>query len=222
MRPVFQSVPTSCGCETSGGHWSTQPAELKGIEMECESIELRLVGTKRLIMHCGRLADPLDPATKALARLTGKRAKTEADHLEIARAEWNGGLWLDGGRPCIPLEALIGTFVGAAKTRKRGDEAKAGLVVVENAIIDYRGPRDLDELWSDPAFRLRTGVRVRGARTMRTRPVFDEWSVRFTAQYLPSLLDQEEIIELYRVAGFMKGIGDWRPINGAFEVEVLG
>jgi hypothetical protein len=191
------------------------------LTLECENIDLRLVGTKRLLMHNGQLADPLADTTKALARLTGKRAKTEADHVEIARVEWNGGLWLDGGRPCIPAEALIATFVGAAKTRKRGEEARAGLVVTENGILDYVGPRNMDELWRDPAFRLRTGVRVRGARTMRTRPRFDDWSVRFTARYLPSVLDREEVVELYRIAGFLKGIGDWRPINGAYEVEVI-
>jgi len=189
--------------------------------MECDDLELRLTGTKRLIMHCGRLADPLDPAAKALARLTGKRPKTESDHEAIARTEWNGGLWLDGGRPCVPAEALVSTFVGAAKMRKRGDEARAGLVVTENAILDYSGPRDMDVLWRDPSFRLRTAVRVRGARTMRTRPCFLDWSLRFTARYLPSVLDREEVIALYRVAGFMRGIGDWRPMNGTFDVEVL-
>jgi len=190
--------------------------------MDCETINMRLVGTKRLIMHNGQLADPLADATKALARLTGKRVKTEADHLEIGRVEWNGGLWLDGGRPCVPAEALIATFVGAARTRKRGDEARAGLVVTENALLDYPGPKDLDQLWLNPAFRLRTSVRVRGARTMRTRPRFDDWSLRFTARYLASVLDRDEVIELYRIAGFMRGIGDWRPLNGTFEVEVIG
>src|SRR5689334_11070017 len=121
--------------------------------MDCETIDLRLVGTKRLLMHNGQLADPLADATKALARLTGKSAKTEADHLEIGRIEWNGSLWLDGGRPCVPCEALIATFVGAAKLRKRGNEARAGLVVTENALLDYPGPKDLDRLWKDPAYR---------------------------------------------------------------------
>jgi hypothetical protein len=190
--------------------------------MECESIRMRLTGTKRLLMRCGRLADPLDPASKALARLTSKRSKTDADHEEIARIEWNGSLWLDGGRPCVIAEALMSSFVGAAKTRKRGDEAKAGLVVRDNAIISYDGPSDLDGLWANPSFRLRTGVRVRGARTMRTRPCFSDWSVEFCADYLPSLLDRAEVIETFEIAGFFRGLGDWRPVNGTYAVEVIG
>lgn len=190
--------------------------------MESEGIRFRLIGTKRLLMHCGRLADPLDPASRALARLTGKRQKTIADHEEIARVEWNGGLWLDGGRPCIPCEALMASFVGAARTRKRGDEARAGLVVEKNAILKYDGPEDLDELWTNPSFRLRTGVRVRGSRTMRTRPAFADWSVEFTARFLPTLLDRVEVVDTFKVAGFFRGIGDWRPVNGTYAVEVIG
>ena len=189
--------------------------------MKAQSIRLRLFGTRRLIMHSGRLADPLDPITKELARLTSKRAKTEADHEEIARVEWNGGLWLDGGRPCIPLTALTATFVQAAKSRRRTMQAEAGLIVDHNAVLRHEGPQDLDELWQDKRFRLREGVNVHGARTMRTRPVFNDWSVEFTVQYLPTLLDRDEVFETYQIAGFTRGLGDWRPQNGTFEAEII-
>ncbi|MET4198642.1 hypothetical protein [Bradyrhizobium sp. LA6.12] len=189
--------------------------------MKAESIRLRLVGTKRLIMHSGRLADPLDPITKELARLTSKRSKTEADHEEIARVEWNGGLWLDGGQPCIPLDALMATFVQAAKSRRRTMQAEAGLVVDHNAALRYDGAHDMDELWRDKRFKLRLGVNVHGARTMRTRPVFNDWSVEFTARYLPTLIDRDEVYDTYLLAGFTRGLGDWRPQNGTFEVEII-
>ena len=189
--------------------------------MKPEAICLRLTGAKRLIMHNGQLADPLNPITKELARLTSKRAKTESDHLEISRVEWNGGLWLDAGKPCIPAEALMATFVEAARTRRRAPQAEAGLIVERHAPLRYVGPTGMDELWEDASFRIRVGVNVRGARTMRTRPVFDDWSVEFTALYLPTLLDRGEVRELYEIAGFMKGMGDWRPQNGTFQVEVI-
>ena len=54
--------------------------------MKAEEIKLKITGTRRLIMHAGRLADPLDPITKNLAKLTAKRAKTEADAGDRARA----------------------------------------------------------------------------------------------------------------------------------------
>ncbi|WP_271591840.1 hypothetical protein [Bradyrhizobium sp. CCBAU 65884] len=57
---------------------------------------------------------------------------------------------------------------------------------------------------------------------MRTRAVFPDWSAEFTAKFLPSLLDRSEVIETFEVAGFVRGIGDWRPINGTFSVEAIG
>lgn len=189
--------------------------------MKAESIHLKITGTKRLIMHCGRLADPLDPITKDLARLTSKRLKTEADHEEISRVEWFGGLWLHNGKPCIPAEALMATFVEAARSRKRGPQAEAGLVVEQHAALHYAGSTDMDELWKDEEFRLRVGVSVHGSRTMRTRPVFADWSTEFTAFFLPTLLNRDEVYETYVIGGFLKGLGDWRPQNGTYAVEIF-
>lgn len=191
--------------------------------MSFENIKLRITGTRRLLMHSGRLADPLDEVAKGLAKLTSKRLKTEADHEAISRAEWHGSLWLDGGMPCLPAEALMATFVKAAKDRKRGAQARAGLVVADNARLEYDGPRDMDELWKLPEFRLRVPVRIgANSRTMRTRPAFQDWSAEFTVMYMPSLLNRDEVVETYVTAGFTQAVGDWRPQNGTFSVEVVG
>jgi hypothetical protein len=148
--------------------------------------------------------------------------KTEADHEAISKVEWFGSLWLDDGLPCIPAEALMSAFVGAARSRRRGPQASAGLVVEAHAKLEYDGPRDLDALWDDQRFTLRVPVRVGNARTMRTRPVFDDWSIQFEASYLPSLLNRDEISETYAIAGFTKALGDWRPQNGTFSVTTIG
>src|ERR1700730_1982017 len=76
-----------------------------------------------------RHAPPHGELTKRLAKLTAKRPKTEADHREIARVEWHGGLWLSNGMPCIPAEALQATFRSAAKTERRGQPEGAGVLV---------------------------------------------------------------------------------------------
>jgi hypothetical protein len=189
--------------------------------MTAEEIKLRITGNRRLLTHAGRLADPLDEVAKDLKRLTSKRMKTESDHEEISRVEWHGGLWLDDGVPCLPAEALMATFVSAAKTRRLGDQARAGLVVEHHAKLQYDGPRDIDELWKLDRFRLRVPARVGPARTMRTRPCFPDWSAEFTAAYLPTLLNREVVFEVFVIAGFIKGIGDWRPQNGTFSVELI-
>jgi hypothetical protein len=186
--------------------------------MNPENINLKFIGVSPLLMHNGRLADPLDPNTMALAAVTGKRKKTRADHERIAELEWYGGLWLDGLRPCLPCEAIEATFTDGAQTRNKGPTARAGLVVNTPALLHYEGPDSLEDLWADEKFRLRTGVRVRNARTMRTRPRFPTWSAQVTASFLPTLLDRAEVVEFFRIAGSL-GVGDWRPRYGKFIVE---
>lgn len=188
--------------------------------MKYETMRLRFVGTKRLLMHSGRLADPLDPVTRDLARLTAKRPKTIADHQEISRTEWYGSLWLHGDRACVPAEALMATMVGGAKSLKKGLDVAAGVDIEQHAPLLYDGPQDIDELWECGDFKFRAGVKVGvNKKTMRTRPCFRDWRVEFTVNYLPSVVDPEVVVEACTYAGIRRGLGDWRPQNGKFLVE---
>jgi hypothetical protein len=190
--------------------------------MSTEMLRFALIGERPLLMHSSRLADPLHPLTRELSRLTKKRDKTEADHEEIARLEWSGGMWVSEGKPSIPSEAIEAAFIVAARTRKKGPQAKAGFVCTQSPLLQYQGPTTIEELWNDPSFRLRVPVNVNmGSKTMRTRARFPDWRVDVTAEFVPGLLDPAEIIEILRVCGFRCGIGDWRPKFGRFSVELL-
>lgn len=189
--------------------------------MNAETIKVRLIGDRPLLMHRGGLADPLDDIAGDLAKITAKRSKTRADHEEIARIEWHGSLWLSESRPCIPAEAVEASFINAARARKKGKQARAGLMVMGPCLLDYDGPRQLDKLWKDPAFRFRHAVRIGNARTMRTRPRFNAWRADVVATFLPTMLDRAETLEIFKIAGFQEGLGDWRPKYGRFSVEFL-
>lgn len=189
--------------------------------MSLETIKVRLNGRRPLLMHSGRLSDPLDPIARDLAKITGKRLKTAADHEEIARIEWFGGLWLSEGQPCIPSEAIEASFIAAARARRKARQARAGVMVKAPCPLDYDGPRDPHELWKDRAFQLRRSVRINNARTIRTRPHFPTWRAEATVNFLPSLLDRAEVLEIFEIAGAQEGIGDWRPKYGTFTVELI-
>jgi hypothetical protein len=188
---------------------------------EVEHVSLRLTGVRPLLMHNGALADPLDQQAIDLASFTGKRSKTKADYEIIAELEWFGCLWLHNSRPCLPEHVLESVFVDGARHKRKGRAAMAGLEIVAPALLEYDGPRDLPAMWKDPEFRKRAGVRIRDAKTMRTRPRFASWSAELTASYLPSLLDHDEIVAFYKIAGALVGIGDWRPKYGKFTVEEI-
>lgn len=181
-------------------------------------LTFRIEGTRPLLMRAGRLADPLDPAAQALARLAAKRAKTPADHEAIARTEWVGSLWLSGGRPCLPAEAIEACLVQAARMRRLGRAMATAVACETHAPLEFDGPADLDALWADPRFRLRSGVAVGRARVVRTRPRFPEWRAEIRLVVLSGLLDPDQVRDAAAMAGAHVGIGDWRPRFGRFRV----
>ncbi len=189
--------------------------------MSVEQMRIRLTGERPLLMHSSRLADPLDSIKIDLDRLTKKRDKTLADHEQIAKVEWHGGLWLRDGKPSIPCEAVESAFIAAAKTRRKGKQAKAGFSCTVSPLLQYDGPSDLASLWEDNAFRLRFAVNVNGSKVMRTRPRFNDWHVVVDVEFLPSLLNPDEVIEIFEIAGLREGLGDWRPKFGKFSVTKL-
>jgi hypothetical protein len=172
-----------------------------------------------LIMHNGRLADPLDEHTKRLAKLTSSKQKTEKYHREISEAEWYGSLYTDEDEePCLPGEVLESMLVEGAKKYKLGKAAKGAIIVTGDFKLVYDGPKKLAALWSHGGFLKRAGVRVGQSRIIRSRPCFPKWECTFTIQWDPDLIkDEDQLAEIVEASG-LTGVGDWRPKFGRFEV----
>lgn len=167
-------------------------------------------------MHNGRLADPLDEYTQALKGLTGKRAKTDEDHEEVARAEWMGSLYTDEqGRPCWPGENVEIMIRNAARKEKRGKDVEKGLMSAGNWPLKYQGPKDLEALWKSKKFLHRARVKQ---GIIRTRPMFTDWELVFDVDYDDEVLDQRDLVRWIEYAGRYIGLSDWRPKFGRFEV----
>lgn len=186
-----------------------------------KSLNVRLIGSSPLLTHSGALADPLNPFARAIKDVSGRRKKTDADHEELARLEWLGGLYVLGGEPCIPGENLEACIIAGAKKSKDGPQAKAGVICEQSPALQYDGPRDPDSLWADERFRLRVPVRVGQARVMRTRPRFDNWSCSAVIEFNDDFANRDDVLRWLRAAGDVIGLGDWRPKFGRFDVEVL-
>lgn len=184
-----------------------------------EELKLDLVGVAPLLMHSGRLADPLDSHATAIARIAAKRMKTPSDHEKMAELEWNGGLWLTDGRPSIPSEAIEACFVAAGKARRMGPKIKAGVTIQFSPRLLYDGHLQLEELFRDKRFVYRCGVRINNRTVIRTRPRFDQWSVSVCVAFLPSMVDRATMIEIACYAGEMIGLGDYRPRFGRFRTQ---
>lgn len=185
-------------------------------------IRITLIGTTPLVMHNIRLADPLDPATRALRAVTSKRKKTDEDHEEAARLEFIGGLYMDpDAGPYVPGENIERCLADAAKVTRQGRAIQQALFVKSDVNpVGYSGPRDPARLWADANFRLVKAVRVTNARVMRTRPMFRQWAVEATAVLDASIVSIDDLRSITDTAGIRIGLGDYRPRYGRFTAEV--
>lgn len=208
----------------------------KGLEMK---VRLHLTGHtdaggSPLVMHNERLADPLDSFTRAIAAVSKKRNKTEADHMEIARLEFMGGLYTDprieadgdltNAAPVLPAWNVLRALQDGATRHKRGKDVLRGVYpLTETVSVDYDGAADARtpaDLWADGRYALRKTVGVQRSRTVRTRPVFTEWDAVLEVEVDPVIFDLDALANVWNDAGKYAGLGDMRPVYGRFQATV--
>lgn len=184
-------------------------------------------GGSPLVMHNERLADPLDDFTRALGEVTSRRKKTIADHEDIGHIEFLGGLYtnpplsypLNGknGQPALPAWNVLRCLQDGGRRHKRGMDVPRGIVpLAEYATLEYDGPTDPEKLWQAGGFALRKSVGVQRSRTMRTRPLFTDWTATLPIEVDMTVFDENTLELIWRDAGMYAGLGEMRPIYGRF------
>ncbi len=183
-------------------------------------LNVTIEGVAPLLMHNISLADASNPITKEISKIAKKRPKTEADMAELSRLEFLGGLYTNAeSRVVIPAKLLTATIINGAKKLKQGPAAKAGIFLAKASfVLDYDGPNSPEDLWEDKRFVHKEFAKVGMAKILRTRPVFEEWRVTFSLDFLDDVCDESQIIEYITLAGRLVGIGDWRPQHGRFKI----
>jgi hypothetical protein len=85
-------------------------------------------------------------------------------------------------------------------------------------------PGDLVEIHGSKPEMRRDPVRLTGGTTsLAYRPMFREWQIGMDVRYNKGLTTPDQIANLFNIAGFAVGIGDWRPEkNGNFgQFEII-
>jgi hypothetical protein len=179
-----------------------------------------IAGT-RLMMHNEQLANPFNEYAQALSKVTHKRGKSLEDFQAIAEIEFQGGLYFDQKQgPYIPARCLNKMLVMGARRRKLGKMFEQ-MVLVDQEVnpVRYEGPRTRKELWLSGKFVDQRLVGVNAARTLRTRPLFTDWSCGFDIKVLDGAVDVQAIQTALEAAEVI-GILDGRPIYaGQFRTE---
>lgn len=190
-------------------------------------VRLTATGTRPLLMHNVQLASPMNRFAQELSRLNRAKPsskRTDEDRLEIARVEWEGGLYFEVGLgPYVPASWVFKSLLEGARSGRRGKKIEGGLVVVEMVHpLIYRGARDVEGMWANGSGEFvdfRT-VRVGQAKVDRCRPVFRDWSFESELMVDPSVLDVDELADIAAISGKLVGLGDYRQQYGRYESKV--
>ena len=187
-----------------------------------KSLECNWVGIAALIMHNGQTSDPLNKHSKLLKEVSSKRKKSDADYERMAQIEFAAGLYIDKKMGIvIPSDNILATVIAGAKLSKLGRPFASSFIMKEEAVpLEYDGPKDPEALYEDKRFVFTKGVKVQQAKVQRTRPIFKEWSISFTAEYDEEVLNKAQVVEAMHDAGQKCGLCDWRPRYGRFNSEV--
>jgi hypothetical protein len=186
--------------------------------MKYEKATFKIKGVSPLLMHNGQTADPMNYFAKEIKKISGKKAKVEADYREMSRLEFQAGLYLQDGAVVIPGRMVEAAFIKGAMKSKRGPAAKAGVFIDEDFPLIYDGPTDPNALFEDDNFKFIAAVIVQRNRVMRTRPMFRDWSANITVSFLEDQLNPSAIKDIMKTVGELIGYGDWRPKFGRFEI----
>ena len=193
-----------------------------------KDIKIKITGIRPLVLHNGLMADPTNPYTIAIKKITSKGCKklTEHDYAERDRLEWEAGLyWSDEiGGIAIPSDNLERCIQEGAKKNRLGKDFAAAVFVQESEVeVMHRlSGKTKERINAEPGYTLRKGVKVQLSRIIRIRPLIPTgWTMTFTVEFDESIVNKQAVATALTEAGSLVGLGDWRPKFGRFTVEVL-
>lgn len=188
-----------------------------------KQFQVTIDGLGPMLHHNGQLSDPTNTFSRQIKEITSKRKKTDADYQEVANLEFQASLYLDQrGNITVPERVIEANIHAGAKIHKEGPTALAGVFVDPGAVkFHYDGVQGADARMKDPSCRLTVQVRVQTARNMRTRPIFNDWTLAYKVSILEDIVNRDQLERWIIAAGRYKGLGDWRPRYGRFELTEL-
>lgn len=190
---------------------STSPEVVQIPQIEVERMIVRVVGDSSLISH--RWSEKakkqmLDKQMKVAKK--GREAKDpEQDFQDSIYHHPDGGY-------AFPSIAFKSAAVSACRfTDGTKMTVARGAFHVEGEFVKIDGPEAGMAIEPEPREDMVTiGM---GTADIRYRAEFKNWSAQIPVAYNKHALSKEQIINLFNLAGFGVGVGEWRPEkNGAF------
>lgn len=197
---------------TRNGTSAAAPVAVSVPRMDRRQIEITLIGDSPLICH--KWSD------KAKQMMLDKQMKKASKGKEAKDPEqdYRDSLYhLDDGGYGFPAVAFKSAAVGACRfAEMKMTEARGAFHVVGEMIPLEGEPRMREDM-------VRVGM---GTADIRYRGEFPEWRCTLSVVYNANAISPEQIVNLFNVAGFGVGVGEWRPEKdgsyGRFHVAAEG
>jgi hypothetical protein len=130
------------------------------------------------------------------ARQAKEAKDPERDYLDSLYAHPDGGY----GFPAVAFKSAAvdacSSIAGITKV-----EARGAFHIVGDMVKIEGEPRPREDM-----------VRLNGVTAdLRYRGEFREWAAEITLRYNANVLSAEQVANLFNVAGFAVGVGEWRP-----------
>lgn len=182
------------------------------------TIRLRVVGDTSLIVH--RFDDKLLDVTRANGGAFGKPSRGKRPPRD-PEAEYNQARYRIGKKDYFPGFTLKKCITQACQfvDDVRGSLIRSNVFILED-MMEIKGCK--------PRMDSRT-VRVGGMNKvamLRYRPIYEKWFFEITVRYNGGVINANNIVNLFQLAGQSCGLGELRPgkcggNNGLFHVELM-
>jgi hypothetical protein len=187
-----------------------EPLTLNIPKIDVRQMQIRLVGDSPLISHAWS-----EKAKRQMLDKQMKKAKTAKEAKEPFADYVESMYWLSEkpakptekdiavakfGFPCVAFKAAA---VGACRFSDgiKMTEARGAFHVVGEFTPIEGSPKMREDM-------VRVGM---GTADIRFRGEFDPWATELIVSYNGAALSPEQIVNLFNIAGFGVGVGEWRP-----------
>jgi len=179
--------------------------------IDLRTIEIKLIGDSPLIVHAW------SEKAKAMIRDKQQKKARQAREIRDPQKEFEDSLYPIPGKEDtygFPTRGIKSAAVDACSHVADITKVTArGAFHIDGELVTIIGEPHLREDM------VRVGM---GTADLRYRGEFSEWSMVFSVRYNASVMSAEQIVNLFNLAGFAIGIGEWRPAkdgsNGMFHV----
>jgi len=191
---------------------------------------------------CSNVAssDPLGEGAKQKAFFHTKKKKNDEDHRALRTLDWLfSGYWNKIGKifvdesentvefegfadPLLPGANFQRCLRNAATKWKLGKDVLRSVVVTNDPLIEYDGPKDALDMYypenSSWNFQL-AAFTSRGVWVNRLK--FPTWKVTYDLTVDDEILSIQQLKRIIAMAGKAEGLGTWRPRHGRFSASDL-